>query len=61
MSRMMNFIAAQAWYFFQPIVAAIVDPTRYRVFAEFLERRESIEYMTRRIEEMEAAREARKT
>jgi hypothetical protein len=54
MSRPMNFIGAQAMTFFQPIVSALFDSSGYEVFAGFLERRASIDYLVRTIERMEA-------
>lgn len=55
MSRPLNFLAANAIHFFSPVLSALTGD-EHRRFAEFLERRGSIEYLARRIEEL--AREA---
>lgn len=53
MSRPMNYMGAQAVHFFTPLIKALTD-TDARHFAEFLEHRASIEYLCRRLEELEA-------
>jgi len=53
-SRPLNYIGAQAMHFFQPIVSAVLPGEGYRVFTEFLERRGSVDYLCRRIEDLEA-------
>ncbi len=57
MTRPLNYLGAQVMHFSRPGVWAIA-PSRlysgYKNFAEFLEHRGSIEYMCRRIEELEA-------
>jgi hypothetical protein len=56
MSRPLNAIAANAMHFFSPGVWSIVRQAsyeHYRHFATFLERRGSMEWITRRIEELE--------
>lgn len=62
MSRPLNFVAAQAMHFFGPGVWSIVQQQTYEqycAFAAFLERRGSIDYLCRRIEELEAEFERR--
>ena len=56
MSRPLNFLASQVMHFFSPAVWAIARQQRYedyKHFAGFLEKRGSIEYLVRRIEEFE--------
>lgn len=53
MSRPMNYLGAQALHFFAPFVAAVTDSQGHRHFAAFLENRGSIDYICRRIEEIE--------
>lgn len=54
MSRPLNYITAQALHFFAPVVSIVAGGQGHRHFAAFLERRGSIEYLVRRIEELEA-------
>jgi hypothetical protein len=54
MSRPLNFIGAQAMHFFAPLIGALTDAEGHRHFAAFLEQRGSIDYLCRRIEELEA-------
>lgn len=57
MSRPLNFIGSQTMHFFQPFVSAILSRhghAGYLAFAAFLERRGSIDYLCRRIEDLEA-------
>ncbi|MBC8174658.1 MAG: hypothetical protein H8E82_03280 [Candidatus Marinimicrobia bacterium] len=51
--RPLNFIGAQAMHFFHPIVSAILSGDGYRHFAEFLEKRGSVDYFCERIEYFE--------
>jgi hypothetical protein len=51
--RPLNFIGSQAMHFFQPIVSAVLRGDGYLHFTEFLEQRGSVDYMCRRIEELE--------
>ncbi|MBL1217624.1 MAG: hypothetical protein D8M59_09025 [Planctomycetes bacterium] len=57
----MNFVGSQAMHFFHPFVSVFTDTDGYRHFAAFLERRGSVEYLCRRIEEMEAECETTET
>ncbi|OGF97608.1 MAG: hypothetical protein A2Z06_01630 [Candidatus Glassbacteria bacterium RBG_16_58_8] len=52
--RPLNYIGSQVMHFFQPIVTAVLQGDGYRHFTEFLERRGSVDYFYRRIEELEA-------
>jgi len=53
MSRPLNSVAAQAIHFFSPVLSALVTGDEHRRFAEFLDRRGSIDYLCRRIEQLE--------
>jgi hypothetical protein len=53
MSRPLNFIGSQVMHFFAPFVSALTDSEGHRHFALFLEHRGSIDYIYRRIEELE--------
>ena len=53
MSRPLNFVAAHAMHFLQPIAAIVLDTQSYQQFAEFLEHRGSVDYLCRRIEHFE--------
>lgn len=54
-SHPLNFLGAQAMLFFEPIVKVLFRGTDYTTLARYLERRGSIEYVCRRIEDMQAA------
>ncbi len=54
MSRPLNYVAAQLLHFFGPILTMISQRDGHRHFAAFLEHRGSIDYLCRRIEELEA-------
>jgi hypothetical protein len=56
MSRPLNYLGAQALHFFQPFGTVLVDPRAWETFAGFIERRGSVEYLCRLIEDLEAAR-----
>lgn len=60
MSRPLNFVAAQALHFLQPIAAIVLDTGGYKVFADFLERRGSVDFLCRRIEHFEQEHEQQK-
>lgn len=56
MSRPLNYLAAQLMHFSEPAVWALAPPRvrrGYQHFAAFLERRGSIDYLSRRIEHFE--------
>lgn len=55
-SRPLNFVTAQALHFFGPMVAAVSDARGHEHLARFLEHRGSIDWMCRRIEELERDR-----
>ena len=53
MSRPLNFIGSQVMHFFAPFVSALTDSEGHLHFALYLEQRGSIDYICRRIEELE--------
>jgi hypothetical protein len=53
MSRPLNSLAANAIHFFSPLLSVLVTGDEHRRFAEFLERRGSIDHLSRRIEQLE--------
>lgn len=54
MSRPLNYLGAQALHFFQPFGTVLIEPGSWETFANFLERRGSVEYLARLIEDVEA-------
>lgn len=58
MSRPLNVVGAAAIHFFTPIAAVLANPLHLRRFADFLERRGSVDYLCRMIERAEQARVA---
>ena len=54
MSRPLNYVGSQAMHFFAPFLSVLTQRQGHRHFAAFLEHRGSIEYLCRRIEELEA-------
>ncbi|TWT58526.1 hypothetical protein KOR42_19060 [Thalassoglobus neptunius] len=54
MSRPLNYLGSQALHFFQPIATAVLNPHDYSEFAEFLGRRDSIDWMIEKVNESEA-------
>ena len=59
MSRPLNYLGAQALHFFTPFASVLVDQRSWEDFASFVERRGSVEYLIRTIEDCEAAEKAR--
>jgi len=59
--RPLNYLGSQAMHFFRPFVSVFLNTGGYQHFAAFLEQRGSIDYLCRRIEEMEAERSVKKT
>lgn len=51
-SHCLNFLSSQALLFFEPLVRTVFRGTAYTTLARFLERRGSIEYLCRRIEDV---------
>jgi hypothetical protein len=56
--RPLNGVGAQAMHFLHPFASAIVQPQAYERIAAFLERRGSIEWICRAIEDADVARDA---
>ncbi len=56
MSHPLNSVGASALHFFTPLLSVLFDVEGCRRFAEFLEKRGSIEVICRRIEELLAER-----
>jgi hypothetical protein len=54
--RPMNYLGSQVMHFFRPFVAVVLDGDGYRHFSEFLENRQSVDILRRRIEELEDRR-----
>ena len=55
MSRPLNNVGAHLLHFFTPVLSVFADAAQLREFARFLERRGSIDFLCRRIEDLEAA------
>lgn len=51
--RPLNYLGSQVMHFFQPIMTVILDGEGYRHMSEFLENRQSVDYLRRQIEEIE--------
>jgi hypothetical protein len=49
----LNFVSAQALYYFQPFIASFADASAYEEFARFVEQRGSVDYIRERIEALE--------
>ncbi len=52
-ARPLNYIGSQMMHFFQPMISVFTDTEGPKQFALYLERRGSIEYICRRIEDLE--------
>tara|TARA_R110002095_G_scaffold1432_4_gene7448 strand:+ start:19636 stop:20031 length:396 start_codon:yes stop_codon:yes gene_type:complete len=48
--RPLNYIGSQAIHFFAPFLSFLVDPKSQNIFADFLEKRGSIEWLCQRLE-----------
>ena len=60
----LNFVSAQALYYFQPLISTFGDVRAYDEFARFIEQRGSVDYIRERIEALErecAAKEQSRT
>ena len=55
MSRPMNFLGAQALHFFKPFGSVFVEAGSWEAFAAFVERRGSVEFLCRTLEDEAAA------
>ncbi len=54
MSRPLNYVGAQMLHFFGPFLSVLTNRKGHQHFAAFLEHRGAIDYLCRRIEELEA-------
>jgi hypothetical protein len=54
MSRPLNYVGAQVLHFFGPFLSVLTHRKGHQHFAAFLEHRGAIDYLCRRIEELEA-------
>jgi len=54
MSRPLNYVSAQLLHFFQPFLTVLTDAAAYDQFATFLEQRGSVDYISGRLEALEA-------
>lgn len=55
-SRPLNYIGSQAIHFFSPFLSFLVESKSQKLFADFLEKRGSIEWMCSRLETLNTAR-----
>lgn len=53
--RPLNYIGSQAIHFFSPFLSFLVDPKAQNIFAEFLEKRGSIEWLCQRLETLSSS------
>ncbi|QDT43989.1 hypothetical protein Pan241w_40930 [Gimesia alba] len=53
--RPLNYIGSQAIHFFAPFLSFLVDPQAQKIFAEFLEKRGSIEWLCQRLETLSSS------
>jgi len=53
MSRPLNYVTAQALHFFHPVATVVLNRAGYEQFVKFLEQRGSIDYLCRRLEQVE--------
>lgn len=51
--RPMTYLGSQAMHFFGPFMSVLVEPTAYRAFSGFLEKRGAVDHLLRRMEQME--------
>ncbi len=51
--RPLNYIGSQIMHFFQPIISTVLSGKGYEDFSQFLEQRGSVDYLCRRINEIE--------
>jgi hypothetical protein len=61
MARPLNFLGAQTLHFFEPLLSVLSASEARRQFTAFLECRGSIDYLARRIEELESAAKDQET
>jgi hypothetical protein len=54
MGRPLNYVSAQMLHFFQPFLSFLTNAAEYEAFTEFLEKRGSVEYISKRLESLDA-------
>lgn len=52
-SAPLHFLGGQMLRFFEPVLAAVLDPHGIREFASFLEQRRALEYICQQLEELQ--------
>ncbi len=52
--RPLNFLGSQALHFFMPLIGLVADAEAATRFAQFLERRGSVDYLAARLEQLES-------
>ena len=55
MSRPLNFLGSQLLHFLSPVLSGLTQSPGHRHLAAFLEHRGSVDYLCRRIEELDSA------
>ena len=58
MSRPLNYLGAQAMHFFEPVATAVFSRDEYQELARFLERRDAIDVIARRLEAFEGGKDS---
>src|SRR5262245_30882110 len=61
MSLPLNYLSAQVVHFFEPMLGAFTDTAGVKRFAQFLERRDAIEWLCGRINALQAEADAAKS
>lgn len=51
--RPLHYVGAQVMHFFAPMLAVVFTANQHEEFARFLEQRGAVEYLTRRLEQVE--------
>lgn len=52
-ARPLNYLGAQTMQFFAPMLTVLVEPDSYQAFATFLERRDAIDWLLTKLEELD--------
>lgn len=53
-ARPLNYLGAQTMQFFAPMLTVLVEPESYQAFATFLERRDAIDWLLKKLEEFDS-------
>ena len=59
-SAPLHFLTGQLLRFVEPFLAAVLQPDAIKEFAEFLEKRGAVEFLSRRLEELQRDQETRR-